>query len=75
MNEQDKSTQNMLSNIDLKQFESITQNAMLTDEQVQILIMFFKGKSIGFIADHMGYSIRSIKRKKQLALKKIALSI
>ena len=75
MNELAKETQQMLRSCNLLKFEKVMVNACLTDEQIQILVMCKQGKSLGYIADHMGYSVRSIKYKKSKALTKIAKCI
>lgn len=72
MNNNEKATQNALNESSLAEFEELLIRANLTDEQVQILVMFFKGKSIGLIADQMRYSKRTIHYKKKKALRKIA---
>ena len=57
---------------DVRTFEDLLGCCMLTDEEKELLkLHYLRGKDLGYIADMLGYSESTIKRKYQKALTKI----
>lgn len=57
---------------DVRTFEDLLECCVLTDEEKELLKLYYlRGKDLGYIADMLGYSESTIKRKHQKALTKI----
>lgn len=53
-------------------FENLLDNSTLSDEDKEIMrLIYLKSKPLGFIADMLGYSETTIKRRHKNALKKL----
>lgn len=65
MDEKRKQTKSRLKDIKTKkEFLTLVENAKLTDDEKQIACMaFVGGQGYAFIADSLGYSERTVKRK------------
>lgn len=56
----------------ISEFEAILDDCVLTDEEKDIMRLYYlKGKSFSYIADMLGYSECTVKRRHQNVLKKI----
>lgn len=73
MDKANSETRNKLKGItSVKEFESILEQTMLSDEDKQILRMHYKEqKSLSYIADIIGMSETTIKKKHRKALMKL----
>lgn len=61
---------------DQSEFNSLLDKTMLTDEERTVLQMYYiKGKNLCYIADILGYSEVTIKRRHREAIKKIGKMI
>lgn len=61
--------------VTVSEFEDLIDQIMLSDEEKQILRMIYKDKkTISYIADTIGLSERSVKKKHSKALLKIGKS-
>ena len=59
-----------ISSVD--EFRSILERTMLSDEEKQILILYYKEKkSLAYIADELGMSETTVKRKHRKMLMKL----
>lgn len=59
-----------ISSVD--EFRSILERTMLSDEEKQILILYYKEKkSLAYIADELGMSETTVKRKHRKILMKL----
>ena len=59
-----------ISSVD--EFRSILERTMLSDEEKQILILYYKEKkSLSYIADELGMSDTTVKRKHRKMLMKL----
>lgn len=57
----------------INDFDSLLSNAMISEEDIVILkYIYISNKDTNWIADALGYSATTIKRKHQKALKKIS---
>lgn len=57
----------------VKTFEELLQSCVLTEEDKTIMRMIYlKGKSLSFIADELGFSESTIKRKHKTILSKLS---
>lgn len=57
----------------VKTFEELLQSCVLTEEDKTILRMIYlKGKPLSFIADELGFSESTIKRKHKTILSKLS---
>lgn len=57
----------------VKTFEELLQSCVLTEEDKMIMRMIYlKGKSLSFIADELGFSESTIKRKHKTILSKLS---
>lgn len=60
----------------VKTFEELLQSCVLTEEDKMIMRMIYlKGKSLSFIADELGFSESTIKRKHKTILSKLSKPI
>lgn len=66
-------TRNKLKSIyDVNTFEDLLNSCVLTEEDKTILkLHYLKGKNLGYIADELGYSESTIKRKHHKILSKL----
>lgn len=56
----------------IKTFEELLDTCILTEEDKTIMrLHYLKGKDFGYIADELGFSESTIKRKHQKILKKV----
>lgn len=57
---------------DVRTFEQLIESCVLTDEDKSILrLHYLKGQDFGFIADNLGFSERTIRRRHQKILSKL----
>ena len=73
MNKENAETKNKLKNMEsVNDFEELLNKLMASEEDKKILIMHYKdGKSLGYIADVLGISESSVKKKHSKLLMKI----
>lgn len=73
MNKENAETKNKLKNMEsVNDFEELLNKLMASEEDKKILIMHYKdGKPLGYIADILGISESSIKKKHSKLLMKI----
>ena len=73
MNKENAETKNKLKNMEsVNDFEELLNNLMASEEDKKILIMHYKdGKQLGYIADILGISESSVKKKHSKLLMKI----
>lgn len=74
MNKERMEAKNKLRNIILKtEFESLLEDYVLTDEDKELMrLHYLKGKDFRFIADALGYSEITIKKRHAKILTKIS---
>lgn len=73
MNKENAETKNKLKNMEsVNDFEELLNKLMASEEDKKILIMHYKdGKPLGYIADILGISESSVKKKHSKLLMKI----
>lgn len=73
MNKENAETKNKLKNMEsVNDFEELLNKLMASEEDKKILIMHYKdGKPLGYIADVLGISESSVKKKHSKLLMKI----
>lgn len=73
MDKNNKETRNKIKDIsDIKTFENLLNMSTLTEEQKQIIRMFYlEEKSINYIADILGMSAKTVSNKHRKALMKL----
>lgn len=73
MNKENAETKNKLKNMEsVNDFEDLLNKLMASEEDKKILIMHYKdGKPLGYIADVLGISESSVKKKHSKLLMKI----
>lgn len=73
MNEKNAKTRNKLKNIGtIKEFQRVVENAVLNEDEKAILDLHYKqGKSLNYVADILGMSEPTIKRKHKKLLMKL----
>ena len=73
MNKENAETKNKLKNMEsVNDFEELLNKLMASEEDKEILIMHYKdGKPLGYIADILGISESSVKKKHSKLLMKI----
>lgn len=73
MNEETQKTRKKLKDISsVKEFNDLLERTMLSTEEKQILILYYKEqKTLIYIADFLGMSERTVKRKHKKLLMKI----
>ena len=74
MNKERMEARNKLRNIILKtEFESLLEDYVLTDEDKELMrLHYLKGKDFRFIADALGYSETTIKKRHSKILTKVS---
>ena len=74
MNKERMEARNKLRNIIFKtEFESLLDDCVLTDEDKELMrLHYLKGKDFRFIADALGYSEATIKKRHAKILSKIS---
>lgn len=77
MDESTKRTREHLKNLSsVKDLEDIINITLLTPEEIEILTMIYRqGKTLDYIADTMGLSIGSVKKKHRKILLKVGKAI
>lgn len=73
MNEKNAKTRSKLKNIGtIKEFQRVVENAVLNEDEKAILDLHYKqGKSLSYVADILGMSEPTIKRKHKKLLMKL----
>lgn len=73
MNEKNAKTRNKLKNIGtIKEFQRVVENAVLNEDEKAILDLHYKqGKPLNYVADILGMSEPTIKRKHKKLLMKL----
>lgn len=73
MDKENAETRKKLKGISsVNEFRSILERTMLSDEEKQILILYYKEKkSLAYIADELGMSETTVKRKHRKMLMKL----
>ena len=57
---------------DIKTFDELLSNCILSEDEITIIKMYYlEFKDFGFIADSLGYSYSTIKRRHKSAIKKL----
>ena len=67
-------TRSKLRNISsVDEFESLLSRCVLSDKERKVISLYYlKGKTLGYIADLMGYSISTVKRIHSRSLERLA---
>ena len=77
MDKENANTRNKIKQIcSVKDFEEMLSDTMLSDEEKEVMRMIYKEqKTLGYIADHLGLSESSVKKKHRKILMKIGKRI